>query len=739
MDLFSSNTFGSHEPLASRMRPRILDEVAGQDHIIGKGRLLRRVIQADRLSSLIFYGPPGTGKTTLAQVIANSTESSFITMNAVLDGVKQLREAVGKAQKRQNFYNQKTILFVDEVHRWNKSQQDALLPWVENGTVILIGATTENPYFEVNSALVSRSRIFQLKPLKEKDLYQIADFTIKNRERGYGKYKIKFDDNALEHIISISNGDARSLLNSLELAIETTPETFPPKEGTTIRISLGTAEESIQKKVVLYDREGDYHFDTISAFIKSVRGSDPDASLYWLAKMVRAGENPRFIFRRMLISACEDIGMADPMALTVVNSAAEAFDRVGLPEGRFHLTHAALYLANAPKSNSSLGFFSALKTVENESSTEVPGHLKDGSRDKNDFGHGEGYLYPHSYKEHWIAQQYLPDGLQGMIFYNPSDSGFEAEIQLDVARKREAGIEAAGISQRQEILTFSPPDRQKERWYKRSSEGHGETLQMIRNRIFDKLHINRHDRILDINSGNGLLLWEGFRKIPEGGTWGLSTSKEGSEYLQLYCSSLSETEKPVILQSDLESFLKDPAVVLDKNISFEIITGRNIFTNLSEKAEGFETIFNLLAEKAIFSIAEVIPSRAQRLSSLIEFPNQQKNLEKKFKTAEQEIYSAGDNPLVNWDEKKLISYCKKGGFKNITANIEIFTETRQITKRQLDKWLNRKMAKNGYGRILSEIFSEKDSNIIEKILRTELQDKTVSWKTELLFLSGTKE
>ncbi|MBN1648024.1 MAG: AAA family ATPase, partial [Spirochaetales bacterium] len=315
MDLFSQQSDQGREPLASRMRPRTIDEFCGQEHILGEGRLLRRAIKADQLSSLIFYGPPGTGKTTLARVIANTTKSAFMSLNAVLSGVKQLRESIDEAVRYRDLYQRRTILFIDEVHRWNKSQQDALLPWVENGTVILIGATTENPYFEVNSALVSRSRIFQLKSLGREDLEQIARQALADSERGYGKYRISFAEGALGHLIDTAAGDARSLLNSLQLAVETTPEVYPPADGSEINITMTIAEESIQKKVVLYDKEGDYHYDTISAFIKSLRGSDPDAALYWMARMVNAGEDPKFIFRRMLISACEDIGLADPNAL----------------------------------------------------------------------------------------------------------------------------------------------------------------------------------------------------------------------------------------------------------------------------------------------------------------------------------------------------------------------------------------------------------------------------------------
>ncbi|MCL2271051.1 MAG: AAA family ATPase, partial [Treponema sp.] len=401
-DLFAAKNLSDEgkSPLADRMRPRILEDIIGQDHIVGPGRLLRRAIQADRLSSIIFYGPPGTGKTSLARVIANTTRASFESLNAVLSGVKNIREAIDRADERFRLYSKRTILFVDEVHRWNKAQQDALLPWVENGTVILIGATTENPFFEVNRALVSRSRIFQLKPLNAEGLMETALRAIADAERGYGKWRIRFDEGALEHLVEVSGGDARSLLNALELAIETSPSHWPPDERETIFISMEAAEESIQRRAVLYDRDGDYHFDTISAFIKSVRGSDPDAALYWLAKMVRAGEDPSFIFRRMIILASEDVGLADPRALSVVISCAEAFDRIGFPEGNFPLAHACLYLATAPKSNTALAFFDALKEVDREDA-EVPNHLRDGNRDAEGFGHGEGYIYPHAYRNHW--------------------------------------------------------------------------------------------------------------------------------------------------------------------------------------------------------------------------------------------------------------------------------------------------------------------------------------------------
>jgi putative ATPase len=458
--LFGNSARYLREPLAARMRPRTLDEYIGQDHIVGRGRLLRRAIAADQLSSVIFYGPPGSGKTTLARVIANHTKSNFITLNAVLTGVADIRASIKQAEDYYNLYSRRTILFVDEVHRWNRAQQDALLPWVENGTIILIGATTENPFFEVNKALVSRSRVFQLKPLTNDDLMKAAQQALSDTERGYGHWKIEFEKGALEHLIETANGDARSLLNALELAVETTPEKWEPEAnppvpswGSTIYISRETAEESIQKKVVLYDRDGDYHYDIISAFIKSLRGRDPDAAVYWLARMVAAGEDPDFIFRRMLISACEDTGLADPNAITIIESCAQAFDRVGMPEGRYFLAHAALYLSTAPKSNSSMAFFDALSSVEKEDA-EVPNHLRDASRDAEGFGHGAGYLYPHAYRDHWVAQQYLPDTLTGRVFYTPSTQGYEKTIREDILSRRE--LQIAAILEKQQPETSEP-------------------------------------------------------------------------------------------------------------------------------------------------------------------------------------------------------------------------------------------------------------------------------------------
>ena len=439
-------------PLAARMRPRTLEEFVGQEHIIGKGKLLRRAIEADRLfSSIILWGPPGTGKTTLAQVIANTTKSRFVTISAILAGKADLREIIEETLERRRLHNERTILFVDEVHRWNKAQQDALLPHVENGTVTLIGATTENPYFEVIKALISRSRVFQLRNLNQEEIGILIDRALTDKERGYGNKRIVLDPDARAHLIEVSSGDVRNALNALELAVESTP---PNKKGI-IHITLDVAQESIQRRAVLYDKDGDVHYDTISAFIKSVRGSDPDAALYWLAKMLYAGEDPRFIIRRLIILAGEDIGLADPMGLVVASSAAQAFDYIGLPEGVYPIVEATLYLSTAPKSNSAGAYFKAMKKIEDEGLVSVPRHLQDSNRDAAAMGHGKDYVYPHEHEGHFIPQQYLPKRLLGTYFYRPSGEGYEEQVATRLEMWREAQRKALGIERREDVPELS--------------------------------------------------------------------------------------------------------------------------------------------------------------------------------------------------------------------------------------------------------------------------------------------
>ena len=699
MELFSDES-SDRGPLAARMRPRTLDEYIGQDHIVGKGRLLRRAIAADRLTSVIFYGPPGSGKTTLARVIANHTKSNFITLNAVLTGVADIRKAIDNAETSRRLYGKKTILFVDEVHRWNKSQQDALLPWVENGTIILIGATTENPFFEVNKALVSRSRVFQLKALTQEDLEKTAEQALNDSERGYGHYKVVFEEGALQHLVETANGDARSLLNALELAVETTPKEWNPTAnpplppwGSTIYISKETAEESIQKKVVLYDRDGDYHYDIISAFIKSLRGRDPDAACYWLARMVKAGEDPSFIFRRMLISACEDTGLADPQAISVVQNCAAAFDRVGLPEGRYFLAHAALYLATAPKSNSSMAFFDALASVEKEDA-DVPNHLKDASRDAEGFGHGAGYLYPHAYRDHWVAQQYLPDSLAGKVFYTPSKQGYEAKIREEVLSRREIQIASIlgkkneaeetlaenpisswwqksghlhGFEKKDENLTFSPKDNRRETaldraeksWQARLESGKSQVLTLIRDTMEEAAGLLRHHRCLVWGADDALLLFDIMRKTPEGLTCGACRSKEGMDTLYRYSATLGDLDKPLLS-------MISPA-------------GREYFSNgaLRKTCESFSqlafgpVLFDRLFFRDPFAYSKDIFAAA---TSLAELWNGSKKTKRNISFGSEEentdIEKIGSEPLLAREAKVIFSQRIPSGAQHLSSLIE---------------------------------------------------------------------
>ena len=441
MDLFDymrANTMEKESPLASRMRPTTLDEVVGQKHIIGKDKLLYRAIKADKLGSVIFYGPPGTGKTTLAKVIANTTSARFEQINATVAGKKDMEEIVKNAKDSIGMYGQKTILFVDEIHRFNKSQQDYLLPFVEDGTITLIGATTENPYFEVNNALLSRSRIFELKPLEKQDIRELVMRAVYDTEKGMGTYSDDIADEAADFLADVANGDARAALNAVELGILTTDKSDDGK----IHITIDVAAECIQKRVVRYDHDGDNHYDTISAFIKSMRGSDPDAAVYYLARMLYAGEDVKFIARRIMICASEDVGNADPNALVVAVSAAQAVERIGMPESQIILSQAAAYVATAPKSNAAyMGIAKAMKTVADTRTMPVPAHLQDRHyKGAEKLGHGLGYKYAHDYPNHYVTQQYLPDGMEGMRFYEPSENGYEKKIREHMEFiKREAG------------------------------------------------------------------------------------------------------------------------------------------------------------------------------------------------------------------------------------------------------------------------------------------------------------
>ena len=430
MDLFEymrQQNMETEAPLASRLRPRSLDEVVGQQHIVGKDKLLYRAIKADKLSSIIFYGPPGTGKTTLARVIAGTTSAEFVQINATSSGKKDMEEVIAAAKNNQGMYGKKTILFIDEIHRFNKGQQDYLLPFVEDGTIILIGATTENPYFEVNGALLSRSVIFELKKLSKEDIRELLLRAVHDKERGMGSYNAEIDEDALEFLADVSNGDARAALTAIELGILTTDRS----EDGIIHITIDVASECIQKRVISYDKSGDNHYDTVSAFIKSMRGSAPDAAVYYLARMLYAGEDVKFIARRIMILASEDIGNADPMALVVATAAAQAVERIGMPEAQIILSQAVTYMASAPKSNAAVNAIGkAMQVVKETKTPPVPVHLQDAHYNAAEkLGHGLGYKYAHNYKNHYVKQQYLPDGLEDQVFYEPSENGYEQTIQ----------------------------------------------------------------------------------------------------------------------------------------------------------------------------------------------------------------------------------------------------------------------------------------------------------------------
>ena len=735
MDLFDHHREAqivAEAPLAARMRPRTLDEFIGQDAVVGPGRLLRRAIQADQLSSLIFYGPPGTGKTTLAQIIANTTSAQFIALNAVLAGVKDIREAIAQAQTLRGQFERRTILFIDEVHRFNKAQQDALLPWVENGTVILIGATTENPFFEVNKALVSRSRVFQLKSLEPDDLYQVVEQTLTDPVRGYGGRSVSLETDALAHLVNIANGDARALLNALELAVETTE----PDQNGTIPITLAVAEESIQQRAVLYDKEGDAHFDTISAFIKSLRGSDPDAALYWLARMMYAGEDPRYIFRRLVILASEDVGLADPQAVTVVTSCAAAFDRVGMPEGRYPLVQATLYLATAAKSNSVMAFFDALSAVEQEQQREVPNPLRDPNRDKEGLGHGRGYLYPHSYREHWVAQQYLPSGLQGQVFYQPSDQGYEQSVHAQVVRRREAQLAAMveGTSiPTLEALTSSPNDPARDRWLQRTISQTGERLGQVRDRLFATLDLQRHHTILDLNARSGLLTWEAVRQVPEGGVYARVETPQDWQALTEQAAMLAELDRPVIFQAPLLEWLQALQAVAP-NVVFDHILGRNVFGAIAPTADLIQSFVAVLNASGRLTLVETVPRQSQRLWALVPPGKLHHKLQKRWQETEEALYTDTSDQRFSWDEDTLVKRLTAAGL-TVTASTETVQSDLFVSERLCDRWFD-PATPDSYRSRLAQVLSNKELADVENHLRRHVQNQTVVWQTTQVFITA---
>ena len=723
MDLFEKaleQSIQSEAPLADRMRPRTLEEFVGQQHILAPGRLLRRAIQADQLSSLIFYGPPGTGKTTLARIIANTTRSHFLSINAVLAGIPAIRECIESAKRFRSEQQRKTILFVDEVHRFNKAQQDALLPHVENGTVVLIGATTENPYFEVIKALVSRSRIFQLRSLDSQDLENILEMAIGDPERGFGTMKIQLDEQAKGHLARVASGDARAALNALELAVQTTDV----DEQGFLRINLEIAEESIQQRAVLYDKDGDAHFDTISAFIKSMRGSDPDAALYWMAKMVQAGEDPRFLFRRMIIFASEDVGLADPGALGVVTSAAEAFDYVGMPEGRFHLAQACLYLSTAPKSNSAFAFFDALKTVESEAEDEVPNPLKDGNRDGADFGHGQGYLYPHAFRDHWVAQQYLPGSLQGRVFYQPGDQGYEDGLREDVARKREAQL-ASFLAASNESQGLEG-----DYWENRTLGDSGELHAAVRERLIRMAEPEKNHLCLVLNGGDGLLLGEMLRKVSDETVYGLVENENQKQVLEKFHQGSRDTGRMILAVSDLE---KGPSVFGVPDLRFERMIGRNFLQGIAQPWETLEKLEEFLGEHSRIALAETVPSKAQRISGLIGEGTIDAELYQAWEEAEKMLYEDPSNPKLGWNDEELKKRLEESNWHVRSWQLQNFETPTRISLEHLDSWFSEGGTSPSYGERLQQNIGSEKLNAIHQALRSQVGNRVVPWKSCWLF------
>jgi len=671
---------------------------------------------------LIFYGPPGTGKTTLARIIANTTQAEFLSINAVLSGIADIRKCIETAKKVRIEQQRRAVLFVDEVHRFNKAQQDALLPHVENGTVILVGATTENPYFEVNKALVSRSRIFQLQSLDSAEVEEIIEQALADPERGFGDKNIVIEDRARQHLANVAGGDARAALNALELAVLTSEADAED----VINISLEVAEESIQQRAVLYDKDGDAHFDTISAFIKSMRGSDPDAALFWMAKMIEAGEDPRFIFRRMLIFAGEDVGMADPHALAVVTSAAQAFDYVGMPEGRYHLAQACLYLSTAPKSNSGFAFFDAISVVRKEQADEVPDTLKDANRDGKAFGHGEGYLYPHAYRDHWVAQQYLPDVLQGRIFYQPSDQGYEAAIQENVARHREAQL-AAFLSE-----ASAEQSGESNYWEARTMGSSGELLNEVRDRLLKWSKLSRNTLALVLNAGDGLVLGEFLRQIPEETLYALVDSSQEKQTLSAMFKNPSSGIKPNI---KLDSSGNPDAFEISA-LRFERIVGRNVLQKHLDKNSFLETLKPWISAEGILVFAETVPALGQRLSELLPENMLAAEFIKSLKAAEEEIYHTKGNARSNWTPDTLRDELETADWNVKRWQVKEFRTPTMIRTKQIEQWfaVQTESSHSSYGQLLSAHFTADQLNNLQDTFRTEVAGKVVEWRSVCLFM-----
>jgi putative ATPase len=728
-DLFAFNgeqLIQNNAPLADRLRPQTLDEFVGQDHILAQGRLLRRSIVADKVGNLLFYGPPGVGKTTLARIIALNTLSHFSVINAALAGIKDLRSEIESAIDRLNKYGKRTILFIDEVHRFNTAQQDALLPWVENGTLTLIGATTENPYFEVNKALVSRSRLFRLNSLSSKALHQLLQRALNDKEKGYGLKLINLASEAEDHLVDVCNGDARILLNALEIAVESTIA----NKDSSISIDLKIAEDSIQERAVLYDKKGDAHFDTISAFIKSLRGSDPDAALFWLARMLEAGENPRFIFRRMLIAAGEDIGLADPNAIVIVESCAAAFDRIGLPEGIYPLTQATLYLASTEKSNSVKAIFKAVQKVKDSQKQNVPSHLKDANRDQEAFGDGMGYRYPHSFSKNWVPQQYLPDTLLNEIFWEPTEHGWEGQRRslLDERRSKQLASLIEVEQQNPLTITSGKIDNDLDKWLSRQVFQEGERLKNLMTKLWSGITWKKNHRVLVLAPSSLLWSLKPLREAPEGGVI-LAVSEDNHPRLLAELDVLAPIERPVLIDSKVESIKK-----LEDNLKFEVIGGRIPWKVFSDT--NFSEFWPILTEKfaANTELSLIIsnPSSGPALS-LKESLKFYSNKKKTDFSLLSDLISKEEKWLNKQeDKKKFILQLEKLGWN---ISFEEWTEFvyQKVDNTIIKRWLNQgseyreiilKNCKEEKLTRLQELFKRLDGRTIkQKIIHTKFLAK----------------
>src|SRR5690606_33136359 len=593
--------------------------------------------------------------------------------------------------------------------------------------------TTENPYFEVNKALLSRSRVFELTPLNEDDLRAVAQQALTDPGRGYGRLDVLLDDDALDHLVNVANGDARALLNALELAVETTE---PDAQGR-VHVTREVAEESIQRRAVLYDKEGDAHFDTISAFIKSVRGSDPDAALYWLAKMVYAGEDPRFILRRLLILASEDVGLGDPQALGVVAAAASAFDYVGMPEGRFHLAHATLYLATAPKSNSTLAFFDALSAVESEREADVPNHLKDANRDAEGLGHGEGYLYPHAYRDHWVAQQYLPAALQGKVFYRPSEVGYEATVRTEVMRRREAQI--AALAEAEALQSVGPKvpgrplaERPVERWLERAVSRAGERLAADRDDLFRLARVHRHDIVLDLNGGTGLLTWEALRHAPDGQVWALAGTPGNAEALAEAAAGLPELQRPVVATRSTMDLRSDLAAAHEGTLpSFDVVLGRDAL-GWGDARPLLAQVYALLAAEGRLVLADVDRSSAQRLHRLVDLGDA--DLQRKLEAAEEAIYAA-EEP----DDEGLRAAAESAGLADIFIEKRTFTSLETLPRRTVEAWFRTGEGRPSYSELLARELTASEIARVRSAFLAQLPDAEVAWRATYRFVTARRD